>query len=175
MFKMLDQKLQDARTLAALCTAAEEQARARGRAKPGSEHFVMAALDLPDGTALDAFQRLSLTKPRFLEALDTQRTRALDAVGVSVAPSMPFAPAEELLPPRDAIYEADASGKSLVQRLADLAAVRKGRGLLSADVLFAAAQEKHSATSRAFAALGISAAQLVTAASQAISQGPRSP
>jgi hypothetical protein len=174
MFKMLDQRMQDARTLAALCTAAEDQARADGRSKPGSEHFVMAALDLPDGTALAAFGRLSLTRPRFREALDAQRARALDAVGVSVAPSLPLAPAEELLPPRGALYEADASGKTLVQRLAELSHVRKGRALLAADVLFAAAQESHSPASRAFRELGISAAQLVAAASQAIDARPRS-
>lgn len=170
MFKSLTQKVHDAQLLAKLCATAEEIARAAGRPKPGSEHFVLAALDLPDGTALAAFNRLSVSRARFIQALEMQRESALEAVGVAVAPSAKITPAAELLAPKTKAYEAEASGKTLIQRLANLAPMRKGRSLLSADVLLAAAQESHSSPGRAFRELGITSMQLVGAATGAIQQ-----
>ena len=44
MFTQRSRYLNDARTLSKLCQAAEDLGRAHGRAKPASEHFVLAAI-----------------------------------------------------------------------------------------------------------------------------------
>jgi hypothetical protein len=167
MFTSFNRYVQDARTLAKLCSAAEEIARAHGRAKPGSEHFVLAALGFADKTACEAFKHLSLTEAAFLDALTSQHEAALASIGISL-PTMAGEPAQTLVPPKGSLYETEPSGKSLVQRLADSRGTRKGRHLLSADILFAVAQETYTSASRAFRTLGISAAQLTDAASAAI-------
>ncbi|MGZ8476106.1 MAG: Clp protease N-terminal domain-containing protein, partial [Candidatus Limnocylindria bacterium] len=46
------------RTIKKLLTDAEVEARAMGEAEPGAEHLLLAALDLPDGSARRAFERL---------------------------------------------------------------------------------------------------------------------
>lgn len=161
----LSRYFHDARTLSKLCKGAEDMARIHGRAKPASEHFVLAALGLPDGTASKAFERLSIDKSRFVAALEAQRASALAAVGVHLSPAAMARPASTLLPPASKLYEAEPSGQSLVQRLAASRGERKGRRLFGADVLLAVAQEVNSSASRAFHELAIDAAMLTAAAS----------
>lgn len=168
MFTQLSRYLNDARTLSQLCQTAEDLGRAHGRAKPASEHFVLAALDLPDGTANEAFKLLAINRTRFIAALDEQRVSALEAVGVAVTQSPTTKAAEDLLPPKGKLYEAEPSGQTLVQRLANSGRVRNGRRLLSADVLLAVSQEVNSSASRAFHKLGISGEELANAASAGI-------
>lgn len=167
--------LQDSQILASLCSAAEEIARGHGHAKPGSEHFVLAALGMADRTTIEAFKRLSLTEQDFLGALESQQKAALVSVGIArpATLSRPFADA--LLPPKARLYEADASGQSLVQRLADSRAARTRRNLLGADVLLSVAQESHSRAGRAFRALGVTAQQITDAASAAITSHAAQP
>jgi ATP-dependent Clp protease ATP-binding subunit ClpA len=164
MFASLKRKLGDSRLLTCLFTAAESLARAQGRAKPGSEHFVLAALDLPDGRARTAFAALGLSRDAFLSALAGQREAALAAVGVVLAPGARPADAA-LLPAPAALYEADASGQALARRLAQ--AERGGRALSSADVLLAVAEEEHTPAARALRALGTERAALRQAATAA--------
>jgi hypothetical protein len=47
MFKRLTQNLRDMGTIKTLCEAAERIARANHQERPGAEHFVLAALELP--------------------------------------------------------------------------------------------------------------------------------
>lgn len=168
MFTVLKRHFRDARTLTKLCKTAEDLAREHGRARPASEHFVLAALELPDGTAQETFKRLSLAKSGFIAAVEAQRACALAAVGVTAIPSPTATSAQELLPPKGKLYQAEPSGQSLIQRLAASRRARKGRMLLGADVLLAAAQEVNSSAGRAFQELGIGGSQLANAASSAI-------
>lgn len=168
MSTLLNRYFHDARVLSKLCKTAEDLARAHGRPKPASEHFVLAALELSDGTANEAFERLSINKSRFIAALEAQRASALAAVGVAVTPSPTATSAPDLLPPKGKLYEAEPSGQSLVQRLAGSRRARKGRRLLGADVLLAVSQEVNSSASRAFHQLGIGGAELANAASAEI-------
>ncbi|HVE52601.1 MAG TPA: Clp protease N-terminal domain-containing protein [Ramlibacter sp.] len=169
MFQMFMRKLQDVRTLSGLCTVAEEAARRLGGGAPGSEHFILAALELPDGTAARAFAELGLDAARFREALSAQRSDALASVGISASATQAVqSGSAPPAGPRPALYEAGPSGQSLVQRLADARSTRAGRSLLGADVLLAAAQENHTPASRAFRTLGIRSEQLVVAANRSI-------
>lgn len=168
MFTVLKRYFRDAHTLNKLCKTAEDLAREHGRTRPASEHFVLAALELPDGTAQEAFKRLSLAKSGFIAAVEAQRASALAAVGVTAIPLPTATSVQELLPPKDKLYQAEPSGQSLVQRLAESRHARRGRMLLGADVLLAAAQEVNSSAGRAFQELGIGGPQLANAASSAI-------
>ena len=168
MLTALKRRFQDARTLTKLCKSAEDLARENGRARPSSEHFVLAALELPDGTAQETFGCLSLTKSGFIAAVEAQRANALAAVGVTAIPSPTTPSVQELLPPKEKLYQAEPSGQSLVQRLYESRHARKGRMLLGADVLLAVAQEVNSSAGRAFQELGIGGPQLAEAASTAI-------
>lgn len=169
MLEQFKRRLHDVRTLARLCTSAEEIARQQGRHKPGSEHFILAALSLPDPTAAGAFASLGLTEKQFRDALVAQRADALASVGITHAAaqlvngaSVPASPTSSCL------YETKPSGQALVKRLADTRRTRAGRVLLGADVLLAAAQERYTPACRAFQKLGVSNRRLVEAASQAV-------
>ena len=48
MLQRIRQRLQDMRTLRQLFTRAEHHARAQGQPRPGAEHFLLAAIELPD-------------------------------------------------------------------------------------------------------------------------------
>ena len=170
MIQTFKRRLQDARTLARLCQVAENLALQQGRQKPGSEHFIVAALALPDQTAAHAFELLGVNERQFLEALAAQRSDALASVGVNAqaatSGNLPsIAPA-----PKSALYETEPSGQTLVKRLADTRKARAKRCLLGADVLLAAAQENFTSSSRAFQRLGISASQLAESANQTITK-----
>ncbi|WP_141454197.1 peptidase [Pseudoxanthomonas sp. z9] len=168
MFMSLSRYVKDARTLAKLCSRAEEIARDHGHARPGSEHFVLAALGLADKTASEAFGHLALTEAAFLGALASQHEAALASIGVARPAVSAGPPAQTRVAPKGSLYEAGPSGQSLVQRLAESRGARKGRELLGADVLLGVAQEVHTSAARAFRGLGISAEQMADAASAAM-------
>lgn len=168
MFQMLKRRLNDVQTLTRLCTLAEELAIQNGRPKPGSEHFIVAALALPDQTAAHAFELLGINETQFLEALAAQRSDALASVKV-IAPAAGSATLASVPhPPKSVLYEAEPSGQFIVQRLAETREARAERSLLGADVLLAAAQENYTSSSRAFQRLGVSGSQLTESANQAI-------
>jgi hypothetical protein len=172
MLQVFKRKLQDMRTLARICTLAEEFAHQDGRPKPASEHFVLAALALPDQTAAQAFAQLGIDERRFRDALAAQRSQALASVGIDTALSPAFPAAAS--PPKPALYQTQASGQALVKRLADTRKARVARGLLGADVLLAAAEEEHTPASRAFKGLGIGGAALAAAASRVLERAAAS-
>lgn len=168
MFESLKRRLSDVRTLTRLCTLAEEIAHQQGQSKPGSEHFILAALALPDQTAAQAFAQLGISAQRFQEALAAQRSDALASVGV-VAETGGLTQLQSFPPPLTSVlYETEPSGQALVKHLADTRKTRAGRFLLGADVLLAAAQERYTPAGRAFQKLGISAGQLTEAAEKSI-------
>lgn len=169
MFASVKVRFLDTKTIALLCKEAEQSARAEGRVKPGSEHFVLAALTLPDDTARHAFRSLGIDADAFRQAVATQFADALVAVGVVVTPSVAVgAGSSAHVAPASNLYEAEPSGQALMQWIAASRNARPARCLMSADVLLASAQQEHSIASRAFASLGVSKQQLADAANQAI-------
>lgn len=170
MLNALRNKLNDARTLGALCEEAERVARSAGNKEPGSEHFVLASLCLQDGTARRALASLGATPEAFGEAIRAQFVEALSHAGLETRPDSAPDTASSRAPDTSKLYHAAASGQSLVQRLASSAEGRKPRPLLSADVLVAVAEEEFSIAARALRVLGITPQQLVQAASREIAR-----
>lgn len=168
MLQLIKRRLGDVRTLSRLCKTAEDIAHQQGRSKPGSEHFILAALTLPDQTAAQAFAELGLDEQRFQDALSAQRSDALASVGVSIKAVEVVELPSNLPQPKPALYETEPSGQSLVKRLADTRRTRASRSLLGADVLLAAAHENFTPSTRAFQKLGISSDQLAEAALRSV-------
>ena len=95
MFRQLQHRFQSMRTLSRLCTGAEAHARASGQAAPGAEHFLLAAIDLPDGSARRALESMGVAPAAVRDAIEQQYRDALRSVGLDA--TLPQAPA--LAPP----------------------------------------------------------------------------
>ena len=133
MFASIKARFQDTKTLARLCEESEQSARAEGRVKPGSEHFVLAALKLPDDTARHAFRNLGIDANSFSKAIATQFADALAAVGVVVTRSTEAGTTSSAgVAPAPILYEAEPSGQALVQRIAATRNSREARCLMGA-------------------------------------------
>lgn len=164
MFKRIMQAAKDAGTLKVLCETAEAAARAEGRDAPEAEHFVEAALALPDGSAQRVFARLGLDGAAFKRALIEQHRAALRAVGVDgvvVDSALGVSPP---LPRSDGVYRAAPSGQMVVQELARL----RQRGVMSplagSHVIKVVAEMSHGAAARALRQMGRDPQAFVAAA-----------
>ena len=167
MFHTIRRRIHDARTISWLCREAEQAARTRGQARPGSEHFVLAALGLPDGSGRTAFGMLGIDAAGYADALDRLDTRALEDIGIATG-AIPTRP--QVAGPAPRLFQGQPSAQTLIQRLADAKLTRQDRSLTGADLLLMVAEEQHSPAVRAFLALGVSPARLKEAAQRAIGE-----
>ena len=159
MLQRIRQRLQDMRTLRQLFTRAEHHARAQGQSRPGAEHFLLAAIELPDGTARRAFERIGANPDAIPAAIEQQYRDALAQAGIQA--DMP--PASPLTAPQPRAFHAQPSGQSLVQALAH---ARKGQPgpLLGAHVVALVAAAPQGVATRTLKALRLDPAALVQAA-----------
>lgn len=166
MLKGLKAKLDDMATIRRLCERAEAHALRDQQREPGAEHFLLAALDLPDGTARLAFARAGADADALPAAIERQYADALGAIGLAADALPDSAPPE---PTR--LYRAAASGQQLMQ---DLAESREDRGpLLGAHVVAAVAGLSQGVAARALRALGVDPVALKSAADEIVrSRGP---
>jgi hypothetical protein len=163
MFNKLTQTFHDMGTIKTLCEAAERIANQAHQKVPGAEHFVLAALELPDGSALRVFGKLGITADRFREALQEAHRSALQVAGVGAEQ---IARSEQDVPPLPepgALYNAAPSGQAVLK---GLAALRK-RGvtgpLVGVNVLEVVSAMQHGTTARAFGLLGRDAPTVMAA------------
>lgn len=113
----IKQRLADMKTISKLCLGAERHANQQGEEKPGAEHFMLAALDLPDGSARNVFSRLNIDPQTMAEAIKQQHVDALNRLGIE--PEVVEA-AYDTVPevtPKVALYDTTASGQALMQKL----------------------------------------------------------
>lgn len=151
----------DMRTMKRLLEAAEAEARRDGAEHPGPEHLVLAALDLPDGSARRALERAGGDPDDYRAALDRQHAEALRTVGLDPGDS----PGPQPLPPgrRPRAMRSTANAQRLFQ-----AATRRCRAdgvpLAGAHVLLALTDLEHGTAARALAEMGIDRDELRRAA-----------
>lgn len=159
MFQRIRDHLESMRTLQRLCTRAEDHARTRGGSAPGAEHFLLAALDLPDGSARRAFERLGTDPATVPAAIEQQYRDALQGLGLN-APLPEPAPTSAARPN---LYRAQPSGDELMQALAQS---RKGLPgpLRGAHVVALIAGMPQGVAARTLRAMQLDAAQLAAAA-----------
>ncbi|HYC05626.1 MAG TPA: Clp protease N-terminal domain-containing protein [Azospirillaceae bacterium] len=166
MLNGVRRRIADMRTIAALCRAAERHALLDQQREPGAEHFLLAALDLPDGTARLAFERAGADPAGLAPAIRSQYQDALRAVGVGLA-----MPPAEAVSPAPGAYRASASGQELMR---ELTAGRSDHApLLGAHVVAVAAGFRLGVVARALRAMGADPAALRTAAEAVTLAGAR--
>ena len=157
MFSAIRSKIDDMRTLKALCERAEHYGLQDQQTAPGAEHFLLAALDLSDGTARLAFERVGVSPDALKWAVEQQYAKALAAIGLAAPP-----PDDRALPANSGLYHAAASRQHVMQ---ELAATRKEHGpLRGAHVVGIIAGQPHGVAARALRVLGIDPAVLKASA-----------
>lgn len=167
MFQGLKRRIGDMAVIRQLCLEAEAYARKDGLREPGAEHFLLAALDLPDGTARRAFERVGGNHESLEATIAAQHHSALDAFGltpnIDLEPSTPG--------PADGLYHAAPSGQQVMQ---ELAAHRPAgsRGLVGADVVAVVAGFRRGVAARTLGAMGIQRDALRQAALQESGAAP---
>lgn len=165
MFAKLRQRWQDTRTIMKLSLDAEQRALQQGQQHPGAEHYLLAALDLPDGSARRVFARLGADPDAYRAALANRHAATLNAIGLHDA-------AGDAPPPAQAgvLFDAQPSGQALMQSLPELQR-RLPAPLCGAHVVLAAAAMAHSAAGRAFKTIGIDLQALGSAAETELRAG----
>ena len=160
MFQGIRQRIADMRTIKVLCEAAERHANADGQKAPGSEHFILAALELPDGSARRAFLRAGADPDGFRAAIARQYGNALAAVGIEPATLERL---QDEVAPGAGAFQARPSAQTLMQELSKWKKAA-AEPLLGAHVLAVGASSKQGVAPRALRAMGIDAEALITAA-----------
>jgi hypothetical protein len=163
MFGRLKQNFKDMGTIKTLCEAAERIANAAQQKVPGAEHFVLAALELPDGSAMRVFRKLGISREAFAEALREQHRADLRRAGLSEAV---IAGSERDVPPLPrptALYNAAPSGEALLKGLAALRKRGVSGPLSGVHVLEVVLAMQQGPTIRAFGQLGRDPASVMAA------------
>ncbi|MEC4721956.1 Clp protease N-terminal domain-containing protein [Noviherbaspirillum sp. CPCC 100848] len=164
MLRMLKQRFNDIRVIKKLCMNAERHANAEGQEAPGLEHFVLAALDLPDGTARKAFQRLGADPDIFRSAIAEQYNIALGNIGIDATQLAAMQGNADGISPSGKIFRSQPQVQAFMQQLASRQREGSEGSLLGAHVIEAIADFQHGVASRAFAAMGIDRKALKEAA-----------
>lgn len=161
MLAFIQRRLRDMGTLKSLCLRAENHALADQQRAPGAEHFLMAALDLPDGTAQRAFARLHADPAGLRRAIAHQYDEALATLGID-----PGLAGDGLEPPVKArrLYDAAASGQAVVKALAARPRQDGDTPLLGAHVVAVVAEMQQGVAPRSLRAMGVDPATLRSAA-----------
>lgn len=161
MFGRIKARFESMGTIKALNEAAERFALEDQQREPGAEHFLLAALALPDGTARLAFEAVGADADAARPAIARQYGEALKAVGLDPAFADQAGEPEPLPTPR-AVFDAAPSGKEVMQRLAE---ERQSHSpLLGAHVVAVIAAMPHGVAARALRVMKIDAEALQAAA-----------
>ncbi len=163
MFQKIKTQAADVRTIAKLCLEAEQQGLRGGQREPAAEHFLLAAFDLPDGSAASVLRDFGVDRSMLVSAIEGQYADALGHADVSPDSSLNDGTIDDSMPEARGLYEAAASGKAVIQALSKLPRVGR-RPLRSADILIALASLHHGIVPRVFRRLGLDLDQVAQAA-----------
>lgn len=161
----LPRAIQDMRTIKTLLTAAEAEAQRAGDSLPGPEHLLLAAFDLPDGTARQAFERAGADPAGFRAAVDAAHRQALQDIGVQVAGAS--GPLPEAAPP-GGLYRLTAPGQEVFQAAVQLAKDGRRSPLRGAHVVAAVGGQERGTVARALQNLGVDRGALTAAAGEVL-------
>lgn len=164
MFRTLKQRIKDIRTIKSMCLGAERHANVDGEKEPGLEHFILAALDLPDGTARKAFERIGADPDLFRGAIAEQYDGALRSIGVETSHLGSIHRSGAPIPPNEGIYKSKPQVQALMQQLATRDKKYASEPLLGAHVIAAVATFQHGVASRTLAMMEIDRKALIEAA-----------
>lgn len=165
MFNRIRLRLRDMKTISKLISGADEQANILGDEEPGAEHFVLSALNLPDGSARRVFDRIGADSDGFQAAIKKQYSDALNSVGICNKSIE-----TDLEPTKSAkiFHSSKPSGQAVISLLHTLKKADKDRPILSAHVISVVTKMEHGVTARALKLMGIERSQLAKVAKDEI-------
>jgi len=169
VFNTIKQRFRDMRTIKTLCFGAEKLANTHGQKEPGAEHFVLAALELPDGTARKAFERIHADPNSFRNAIAQQYEDALQNIGIALPHDVTITDETTPVPTDTGPYKTQPSAQALMQTLTREIMVKEQKAdstapLLGAHVILAATTAQYGVAVRAFRAMGVDPTKLAEAA-----------
>lgn len=167
MFSRIKARFNDIGTIGTLCTGAERHALRDEQREPGAEHFLLAALDLPDGTARRAFEEVGADPAMLKDAIARQYGDALAAIGLDIGSPPAASGGPEPLAARPGAYNASPSGQEVMQALA--ANRSQHAPLLGAHVVAIVAAMPHGVAVRALRAMGVDP-DLLRSAAEAVAR-----
>ena len=146
----------------ALFPGAELEARRMGVKVPGAEHLVLAALELPEGSARRSFESVGADPGAFQVAIVAQRDRTRRAAAVEAIDDASDDDAPEppqiLMPTRTS-----PKAQDVFREVVDLAR-KEASPLYGAYIVMVAASTDHGKTAGALRAIGVDPAALADAA-----------
>jgi len=154
MFTRIKKKIDDMKTISKLCQGAEKHANLNGEEKPGVEHFMLSALDLPDGTARGVFKRLDTDPDGVNQAIKMQHFDALKSVGMDLKSTSYDMSAPEIVQRSTKLYDTQPSGQILLKELYKLNKNRNTQ-LLGVHVLEVVASMEKGIAARTLRKMGI--------------------
>ena len=148
------------RTIRDLLEGAERLAQQSGEAHPGAEYLLLSALNLPDGSARRAFERIGADPDGLPAAIAAQHADALRALGIEVEAGEPVVPAPEAR----GVFLSKPSAQAAFRRAVELSKHPKPRRLLGAHVVVAITEIEHGTVARALRRMGVDRPKLAAAA-----------
>ena len=168
MLRRLRQRLRDMQTIKTLFLSAERHANAEGQQAPGVEHFILAALELPDGSARKAFERIGANPEDFKDAIAQQYRDALKSVGIDASGISSFNETSGITPNQSGLFKAKPAIRTLMLQMLQQRKRQPSPALLSAHVIVAATTISQGIAVRALNRMGIDLAALDRAAQEEI-------
>ena len=147
-------KIQDMKTISALCLSAEKYANQYGEDKPGAEHFMLAALDLPDGSARKVFETLNINPDAINQAIKEQHNEALTSLGVTHQAIKDDIESSETVKPKTNLYDTKPSGQTVMKKIYENNKARKTK-LIGAHVIEVISSMEYGISVRALQTMGI--------------------
>ncbi len=162
-WERLKLRFRDIGTIKALCLGAEKHAHQCGEAKPGAEHFLLSALNLPDGSARRVFERIKIDPDRFHDSIRKQYSDALSSIGIDEA-ALGLGDTEAInVDSSTRLYNASPSGQAVFHKLVSMRKSDKNIPLLGAHVVRAIASMEQGVAARALRAMGVDQMALMAA------------
>lgn len=157
---MFDDKLAEMRTIKEILTSAESLAHEMGDEEPGAEHLLLAAVDMQDGHARRAFERVGADPDGFAAAIVRQHETALAAAGIEAAPKPPtHIPSSDKKP-----MNLGPSARQAFQRATKLVKTYRPAAFGSAHIVLGVTEQEHGTAARALAAMEVDRTRLRDAA-----------
>jgi ATP-dependent Clp protease ATP-binding subunit ClpA len=164
MLSRLKQRMRDMQTIKTLCLAAEQHALRGGEQEPGAEHFLLAALELPEGSARRTFERVNANPDEVRDAITRQYQEALRHIGIEPERLTAMGAEAPLSARNNSLYRAKSSGQELMLALARLRKQDKDAPLLGAHVVAVVASMKQGVAARSLRAMRVDLMELHAAA-----------
>jgi len=168
MFKRIKLRIRDIGTINALCSGAEKQAHENGEAFPGAEHFLLAAMALPDGTARRAFERVGADPDTLRAAIAKQYSDALNRMGIDLTAMDTEHHIPEPVTSNRMLYDTKPSGQAVMKALYEQRTENKNIPLLGAHVVAVIASMEQGVAARSLLTMGIDQNALGAAAKQTL-------